>query len=49
MKEGPYTLCIDGSNNEGLVKFDPLLVCVFDVNEGKVVSQLLDMCTSKKK
>ena len=48
MKEDPYTLCTDGSNDEGLVKLNPLLVRVFDINEGKVVSQLLDMCTSKK-
>ena len=48
MKEGPYALCTDGSNDEGLFKLNPLLVRVFDINEGKVVSQLLDMCTSKK-
>ena len=48
MKEGPYALCTDGSNDEGLVKLNPLLVRVFDINEGKVVSQLLDMCASKK-
>ena len=49
MKEDPYALCTDGSNDEGLVKLNPLLVRVFDINEGKVVSQLLDMCTSKTK
>ena len=48
MKEGPYALCTDGSNDEGLFKLNPLLVCLFDINEGKVVSQLLDMSTSKK-
>ena len=48
MKEGPYLLCTDGSNDEGLVKLNPLLVRVFDINEGKVVSQLLNMCTCKK-
>ena len=47
MKEDPYTLCTDGSNDEGLVKLNPLLVRVFNINEGKVVSQLLDMCTKK--
>ena len=48
MKEDPYALCTDGSNDEGLVKLNPLLVRVFDINEGEVVPQLLDMCTSKK-
>ena len=48
MKEGPYALCTGGSNDEGLVKLNPLLVRVFDINEDKVVPQLLDMCTSKK-
>ena len=48
MKEDPYALCTDGSNDEGLVKLNPLLVRVFDINEGKVVPQLLDMGTSKK-
>ena len=47
MKEGPYTLCTDGSNDEGLIKLKPLLVRVFNINEGKIVSQLLDMCTKK--
>ena len=47
MKEGPYTLCTDGSNDEGLIKLNSLLVRVFNINEGKVVSQLLDMCTKK--
>ena len=41
-------MCTDGPNDEGLVKLNRLLVRVFDINEGKVVSQLLDMCTSKK-
>ena len=48
MKEGPYVLCTDGSNDEGLVQLNPLLVRVFYINEGKVVSQLLNMCTCKK-
>ena len=48
MKEDPYALCTGGSNDEGLVKLNPLLVRVFDINEDKVVPQLLDMCTYKK-
>ena len=48
MKQDPYTLCTDGSNDEGLVKLNPLLIRVFDINEDKVMSQLLDKCRSKK-
>ena len=48
MKEDPYTLCTDGSNDEGLVKLNPLLIRVFDINEDKVMPQLLDKCRSKK-
>ena len=42
-----YFLCTDSSNNEGLVKMNPLLVRVFDNEKGKVISQLLDMGTCK--
>ena len=43
MKREPYCLRTDGSNDEGLVKMNPLLVRVFDDEKGKVISQLLDM------
>ncbi|XP_066912218.1 uncharacterized protein, partial [Clytia hemisphaerica] len=48
MTSEPYALASDGSNDEGLIKMNPLLVRIFDVNEGKVVSRLLDMCVTKK-
>ena len=47
MKREPYSLCTDGSNDEGLVKMNPLLVRVFDDEKGKMISQLLDMGTCK--
>ena len=47
MKREPYSLCTDGSNDEGLVKINPLLVRVFDDEKGKVIPQLLDMGTCK--
>ena len=47
MKRQPYSLRTDGSNDEELVKMNPLLVCVFDDEKGKVMSQLLDMGTYK--
>ena len=43
MKKQPYSLRTDGSNDERLVKMNPLLVCGFDNEKGKVISQLLDM------
>ena len=42
-----YFLFSDSSNNEGLVKMNPLLVRVFDDEKGKMISQLLDMGTCK--
>ena len=47
MKREPYSLCTDGSNDEGLVKMNPLLVRVFDDEKENVISQLLDMGTCK--
>ena len=47
MKREPYYLRTDGSNDEGLVKMNPLLVRVFDDEKGKVISQLLDVGTCK--
>ena len=47
MKREPYYLRTDGSNDEGLVKMNPLLVRVFDDEKGKMISQLLDMGTCK--
>ena len=43
MKKEPYFLCPDGSNDEGLVKTNWLIVRVLDDEKGKVFSQLLDM------
>jgi len=47
MKTNPFSLATDGSNDEGLIKMNPLLVRFFDVNRGGVHVQLLDMCCSK--
>lgn len=44
MKVEPFSLATDGSNDSGLQKMNPLTVRYFDVNRGKVTSQLLDMC-----
>ena len=37
-------MCIDGSNDTGLEKMNPITVKLFDVNRGRVVTRFLDMC-----
>ena len=44
MLEEPFSLATDGSNDSGLQKMNPLTVRYFDVNRGRVSTQLLDMC-----
>lgn len=39
-----FSLATDGSNDSGLKKMNPLTVRNFYVNQGRVVSQVLDMC-----
>ena len=47
MKKGPLSLATDGSNDEDLVKLNPLLVRLFDNDLGYVHVQLLGKCCSK--
>ena len=42
----PYSLSVDGSNDTGVEKLNPLTVKIFDVNRQQVSTQLLDMCTT---
>ncbi len=44
MKSGPFSIAIDGSNDNGLEKMNPLTVRLFDQQRGLVTTQLLDMC-----
>ncbi len=44
MKAEPFSLATDGSNDSGLQKMNPLTVRIYDVNRGRVATQLLDMC-----
>ena len=46
-KKSPFALVTGGSNDEGLVKLNPVLVRLFDNDLGFVNVQLLDMCCSK--
>ena len=47
MQHAPYTLSIDGSNDNALNKMNPLTVRIFDINRGKVDTRFLDMCTTR--
>ena len=47
INKGSFSLATDGSNEEGLVKVNPLLFRLFDNDLAYVNVQLLDMCCSK--
>ena len=47
MEKGPFSLATDGSNDEGLVKLNLILIRLFDNDLCYVHVQLLDMCCSK--
>lgn len=47
MRNGPFTVAIDGSNDTGLEKMNPMTVRCFDDSCGEVVTQFLDMCLTK--
>ena len=49
MKKSPFSLVTDGSNDEGLVKLNPLLVRLFEHDLSYVNVQLLDMCCLKSR
>ena len=44
MKEHPFALAIDGSNDVGLQKMNTLTVRIFDLESGVVCTKFLDMC-----
>jgi len=46
MKKDPFALAIDGSNDSGVEKMNPLTVRLFDNESGIVCTKLLDMCMS---
>ena len=46
MKLHPFSLAVDGSNDEGLAKINPLTVRIFDVNANRIVTRFFDMCAS---
>ena len=48
LKNQPFAIAIDGSNDNGLEKMNPLTVRLFN-GESKITTQLLDMCLTKGK
>lgn len=46
MKSKPYSLLVDGSNDTGREKLNPLTVKLYDFSSKQVTTQLLDMCTT---
>lgn len=49
IKESPFSLLTDGSNDTGLEKMNPLTVRIFDIRNQKVESRFLDMCATTGK
>lgn len=47
MKVHPFSVSIDGSNDTALEKMNPMAIRIYNVNRGRVVTQFLDMCTSR--
>ena len=47
MKVHPFSVSIDGSSDTALEKMSPMTVRINDANAGRVVTQFLDMCTSR--
>ena len=43
MRRKPFSISTDGSNDNGLLKLNPIGVKMFDFEEGKIMSQVLDM------
>lgn len=46
MQKKPFTIAIDGSNDNGLCEMNPITVKIFDSSREKVVTHFLDMCTT---
>ena len=46
MKLHPFSISVDGSNDTGLLKMNPLTVRIFDVNLDRIVTRFLDMCSA---
>lgn len=47
MQSQQFSIAVDGSNDSGLNKMNPMTVRIFDINERMVVTRFLDMCLTK--
>ena len=47
MKIQPFSIAVDGSNDSGLEKMNPMTVRLYDINDGKIATRFLDMCLTK--
>lgn len=48
MKNGPYSVAIDGSSDSGVEKMNPLTVQIINADSGMVHAQFLDMYMSSQ-
>ena len=49
MKNKPFAVAVDGSNDTSLEKMNPMTVHLFDDRRGEVVTQFFDMCLTSGK
>ena len=47
MKSSPFAFAIDGSNDTGLQKMNPITVRLFDKSQGMIITRFLDMCITE--
>lgn len=45
MRAQPFSICVDGSNDQGLQKMYPISVRIYDVNRSAVVTRFLNICS----
>lgn len=48
IKKAPFSLATDGFNDNGMMKMILLTVRIFDANQGRIKTSLLEMCMSKR-
>ena len=49
MKAGAYSIAVDGSDDTGLQKMNPMTVRVYEPSTGRIVTRFLDMCSTTGK
>ena len=47
MRKQPFSIAINGSNDCGLEKMNPMTVRLYDTNIGRIATRFLDMCLTK--